>query len=174
MANQAGTILRGFGHCPEYSEIYPSSRFHSGWSISGRTRTEVDQVRPRWFGQDVSVVPDSGIGRTQDSRTGRNSVRWCDRNTFQPTIPQPIRRKRRAGDRVVTGTEVERNARREGALWGTPRKRGLFGPEGQNSVSSGSDVMEARSGWPPDDEYPEDEYLKETRTSRLFYRVCFR
>ena len=35
--------------------------------------------------------------------------------------------------------------RREGALWGTPRKRALFGPEGQDSVSSGSDVEVAQS-----------------------------
>ena len=141
-----GTILRGYGHCPEYANKCPSSRFHSGRSISGRTQTEVDQVRPRWFGQDLSLVPDSGIGRTQDSRTGRKSVGWCDQNTFQPTIPQPIRRKRRAGDRVVTGADVERNVRREGALWGTPRKRALLGLEGQNSVSSGSDVTEGPVG----------------------------
>ena len=85
---------------------------------------------------------------------------------------------------------MERNVRMEGALWGTPRKRPLFGPEGQNSVSSGSDVTEARSGWPLDDEYvtearsgwpledeypevaqsgwpPEDEYLEETRSPRV-------
>ena len=30
-----------------------------------------------------------------------------------------------------------------------------FGPEGQHSVSSGSDVAEAQSGWPLDEEYPE-------------------
>ena len=62
----------------------------SGRSISGRTWTEAGQVRPRWFGQDLSEVPDSGIGRTQDSRTGRNSVGWCDQNTFQPTSPMFI------------------------------------------------------------------------------------
>ena len=107
-----------------------------------------------------------------------------------PPIPQLIGRKRRAGARVVTGADVERNVRREGALWGTPRKRTLFGPEGHNSISSGSDVTEARSGWPPDDEYvteaqsgwppedeypevaqsgwpPEDEYLEETRSPRV-------
>ena len=104
-------------------------------------------------------------------------------------IPQPVGRKRRAGARMVTGSHVERNVR-EGALWGTPRKRHIFGPEGQNSVSSGSDVTEAQSGWPPDDEYVtearsgwpledeypevaqsgwpfEDEYLEETRSPRV-------
>ena len=66
--------------------------------------------------------------------------------------------------------------RREGARWGTPCKRALFGPEGQNSVSSGSDVAEAQLGWPPDVEYPvvaqsgwpsEDEYLEEARSPRV-------
>ena len=134
MADQAGTILRGSGHCPQYSEIFPTSRFDSSHSISGRTRTEASQVRPRWFGQDLSEVPDSGICRTQDSRTGQNNVGWCDRNTSQPTSSQPIRRKRRAGDRVVTNSDVGRDVKREGARWGTPRKRALFGPVG---VASG-------------------------------------
>ena len=100
----------------------------------------------------------------------------CDQNTFQPIIPQPIRRKRRAGDRVETKSDVGRDVRREGAQWGTPHKRALFGPEGQNSVSSGSDVVEARLEWPPDDKYPEvaqsgwppqDEYPEETRSPRV-------
>ena len=48
--------------------------------------------------------------------------------------------------------------------------------EGQNSVSSGSDVTEAQLGWPLDDEYPavaqsgwppEDEYLEEARSPRV-------
>ena len=123
MADQSGSILRGYGHCPEYSEIFPTSRLDSGRSISGQPRTEAGQVRPRWFGQDLSEVPDSGIGRTQHSRTGWTNVGWCDQNTFQPTIPQPIGRKRRAGDRVETKLDVGRGARREGARWGTPRKR---------------------------------------------------
>ena len=146
MADEAGMILRCYGHCPDYSEIFPTSGFNSGRSILNRTRTEADQVRPTWLGQDLSEVPDSGIGRTQYIRTCRNSVGWCDQNTFQPPIPQPIRRKRRAGDQVVTGSDVGRDVRREGALWGTPRKRALFGPEGQDSVSSGSDVEVAQSG----------------------------
>ena len=41
-------------------------------------------------------------------------------------------------------------------MWGTPRKRALFGPKGQDSVSSVSDVAEAQSGWSPDDEFPEE------------------
>ena len=44
--------------------------------------------------------------------------------------------------------------RREGTRWGTPRKRALFGLDGPDSMSSGSDVAEAQLKWPPDDEYP--------------------
>ena len=65
---------------------------------------------------------------------------------------------------------------KEGALWGTPRKRAFFGSDGQNSISSGSDVPEGRSGWPPDGEYPEvaqfrgspeDYCSEETRSPRV-------
>ena len=134
------------------------------------------QVRPRWFGQDLSEVPDSGIGHTQDNRTDRNNVVWCDQNTYQPTSSQPIRRKRHAGDRLETRSDVDRGVRREGVHWGTPRKRALFVLEGPNSMSSGSDVAEAQLGCPPDDEYPavaqsgrpyEDEYLEEARSPRV-------
>ena len=138
MPDSAGTILRGSGHCPEYSEIFPTSGFDSGHSILGRTQMEAGQVRPRWFGQEV---PDSGIGRTQDNRTGQGNVGWCDQNTSRPTSSQPIRRKLRAGDWIETRSDVGRDVRREAARWGTQRKRALFGPEGQNGVSSGSDGL---------------------------------
>ena len=38
--------------------------------------------------------------------------------------------------------------------WGTPRKRALFGSDGSDSMSSGSDVVEAQYWGPPDDKYP--------------------
>ena len=65
---------------------------------------------------------------------------------------------------------------KEGALWGTPPKHALFGSDGQNSISSGSDVPEGRSGWPPDGEYPEvaqfrgspeDDCREETQSPRV-------
>ena len=74
---------------------------------------------------------------------------------------------------MVTVSNAGPDVGSEGAMWGTPCKRALFGPEEQHSVSSVSDVTEAQSGWPPDDEYPEvaqsgwppdDEYLKEARS----------
>ena len=56
---------------------------------------------------------------------------------------------------MVTVSDVGLDVRREGAMWGTPHNRALFGPEGQDSVSLVSDVVEAQSGWPPDDGFPE-------------------
>ena len=155
MADQAGTTLRGYGHCPEYSEIFPLDRFNLGRSIPNRPRTAAEQVRPRWFGHDLSGAPDSGIGRTEDGKMRSGRVGRFGQSKFQPTIPQPIRRKRRAGGRVVTASDAGLDVRSEGAMWGTPCKRSLFGPEGQDSVSSVSDV-EAQSGWPPDDENTEE------------------
>ena len=58
---------------------------------------------------------------------------------------------------MVTVSDVGLDVRSEGAMWGTPRKRALFGPEAQDSVSLVSDVVEAQSGWPPDDEFPEED-----------------
>ena len=47
--------------------------------------------------------------------THRCRVGWCNQSTFQPTIPQPIRRKRRAGDQVVMGSDAGMDVRSEGA-----------------------------------------------------------
>ena len=69
-------------------------------------------------------------------------------STFRPTFPQPIRRKCRAGARVMTAPDVGLDVRSEGEMWGMPHKRALFGPEGHDSVSSVSGG--------PDDEFPEE------------------
>ena len=100
MTNQAGTIFRGSGHCPEYSENFPTT---TGRSTLDRPRMEADWVPPDGSDKDMSGVLNSGIGRAQD--------------TFRTTIPQPVERKRRAGDRLVSGPDIEMHVRREGALW---------------------------------------------------------
>ena len=127
-----------------------------GRSIPNRPRTAAEQVRPRWFGHDLSGAPDSGIGCSEDGRTRGGRIGRFGQSTFQSTFPQPVRRKRRAGGRVVTVSDVGLDVRSEGAMWGTPRKRALFGSEGQDSVSSVSDVAEAQSEWPLDDEFTEE------------------
>ena len=71
---------------------------------------------------------------------------------------------------------MDREVRREGTRWGTPRKRALFSPDGPDSMSSGSDVAEAQLRWSPDGEYPvvaqsgrpyNDESLEEARSPRV-------
>ena len=135
-------------------------------TAAGRSRMvlgqHAQQVRPRWFGHDLSGAPDSGIGYSGIAWTHCDRVGRFGRSTFRPTLPQPARRKRRAGSRVVRVSDVGLDGRSEGARWGTPRKRALFGPEGQDSVSSVSDVVEGQSGWPPEDVFPE-----EARSSRV-------
>ena len=58
---------------------------------------------------------------------------------------------------MVTVSDVGLDERSEGDMWGMPHKRALFVPEGQDSVSSVSDGMEAQSWWPPDDVFPEED-----------------
>ena len=131
MAVQAGTTLRGYGRCPEYSEFFLLDRLDLGRSIPSRPRTTAEQV-PRWFGQDLSEAPDSGIGRTKDGKTRGGSVGRFDQSTFQPTIPQT--------QTPVTVSDAGLDVRSKRAMWGMPRKCALFG---QDSVSSVSDVAEA-------------------------------
>ena len=66
MADSTRTMLRESRHCPEYSEIFPTGRLDPGQLIGDRTQRKTAQVR--WFGQNLSEVPDSGIGYTQDNR----------------------------------------------------------------------------------------------------------
>ena len=130
---------------------------------------DTERVRPRWCGQDRSEMWDSGLGRTP--------------STFRPTSPQSAGRKRRVGDRLASGPGIGMPVSNKRALWGTPRKRAFFGSDGQNSVSSESDVPEggysevaqsSRSpqnddrtgtqswrnfGWSPDMAAPEDGQL---------------
>ena len=130
--------------------------FDFSQSIPNGPRTVAERAQPRWFGHDLSGVPDSGIGYSGNARTRDDGVGRFGQSTFQPTLPQPTRHKRRAGGRVVTVSDVGLDFGNEAAMWGTPRKQALFGPEGQDSVSSVSHVVEAQPGWPPDDDFPEE------------------
>ena len=73
-------------------------------------------------------------------------------------------------------TECRQRGVKGGTWWSTPRKHALFGSDGPDSMSSGSDVMEAQLRWPPDDEYPMvaqsgrpyiDDSLEEARSPRM-------
>ena len=41
---QPGQFYLKSGHCPEYSEIFPTTRFDSGHLILGQTQMEAGQV----------------------------------------------------------------------------------------------------------------------------------
>ena len=102
--------------------------------------------------RNTPEAPDSGIGRTQDSKTRGGSVGWCNQSIFQQTIPRPIRRKRRAGGRMVTVSDAGPDVGSEGPCGVCHASEPFLVLEGQHSVSSVSDVAEAQPGWPLDDE----------------------
>ena len=115
-------------------------------------RTQSTQVR--WFGQDLSRAPDSGIGYSQDHRTQWAGDDWVEQDSCHPTGSQLMGRKHRAGDRLATSPYVDYVVRQRENRWDTPRKRALFGSDGPDSMTSGSDVVEAQDYEPPDDGYP--------------------
>ena len=63
-------------------------------------------------------------------------------------------RKRRAGDRFAPSPYDEDVVRQTEHRWDTPRKRALFGSDGPDSMTSGSDVVEAQDYELPRDGYP--------------------
>ena len=65
--------------CPEYSDFFPTRPVDETGQFGDRTQRGSTQVR--WFGQDLSRAPDSGIGYTQDHRT-----RWADDGWVDGTI----------------------------------------------------------------------------------------
>ena len=153
MTDSTRTMLRESRYCPEYSEFFPTARFDDpGQWIGDRTQRRTGQVR--WFGQDLSGAPDSGIGYTQDNRTQWVNGGWVELDSNRPTSSQPMGRKRQAGDWLDTRPNVDREVRRTKNRWGTPRKRAVFGSDGPDSMSSGSDIAKAQLWWPPDGEYP--------------------
>ena len=139
-----------------FTRLWPLPGIFFHMTCSNGPRIAAEQVRPRWLGHDLPGAQDSVIGYSGNARTHGDRVGRFGQSTFRPTLPESARRKHRAGGRVVTVSDVGLDERSEGAMWGTPRKRALFGPEDQDSVSSVSDVVEAQSGWPPEDVFPEE------------------
>ena len=94
MANQAGTTLRGYGRCPEYSEKNPSDTFSAG-----RLRTDL--------GQHLSRFSPDGLGMTcQEHRirelvavgmAGRVVVEWAGLAKVHSDQPYLSRSEANAG-----------------------------------------------------------------------------
>ena len=119
-----GTTVRGYSCCPESCGIFPADTLDFGGSISDGLRTDVDKVMPRWGGHGLSWPPDSGIGLGSDGRTRGRGLGRFDQSTFWPTIPQLTRRKRRAGGRVMTDSDMGLDV----MLERTQRVRRISGP----------------------------------------------
>ena len=117
-------------------------------------RTQRGYTQVRWFGQDLSRAPDSGIGYSQDHRTQWANGDWVEQDSYHPTGSQLMGRKRRAGDRLATSPNVDEVVHQRENRWGTPRKRALFDSDVPDSMTSGSDIVEAQYWGPPDDGYP--------------------
>ena len=138
--------------CPEYAEIFPMDQVDETGQFWNQTQRGSTQVR--WFGQDLSRAPDSGIGYSQNHRTQWAGDDWVEQDSCHPTGSQLMGRKRRAADRLATSPYVDDVVRQRENRWDTPCKRALFGSDGPDSMTSGSDVVEAQDYGPPDDGYP--------------------
>ena len=103
---------------------------------------------------DLSRAPDSGIGYSQDHRRQWARDNWVEQDSSHPTGSQLMGLKRQAGDRLATSLYADDVVRQRENRWNTPRKRALFGLDGPDSMTSGSDVVEGQDYGPPDDSYP--------------------
>ena len=99
--------------------------------------------------------PDSGLGHTQNYRTGYTQVEDDDAWTFAQWTEQPAGRKRRAGGRPSFNRILEETGIHRGSRWDSPWKRALFTFDGPDSTTSGSDILEGHADRPPEIEYSE-------------------
>ena len=138
-----------YRHCPEYAEFFPTDQGSETGKFGNQTQKGSSQVR--WFGQDLSRAPDSGIGYSQDHRTQWAGDDWGKRKSSQPTDSQLM--GRRAGDWFAPSSYEEDVVRQTEHRWDTPRKRTLFGSDEPDSMTSGSDVVETHDFRLPRDGY---------------------
>ena len=146
------TRIREHRRCPEYAEFFSTDQVNEIDKFGNRPQKGSVQVR--WFGQDLSRAPDSGIGYSQDHRTQWAGDDWVEQDSCHPKDSQLIGCKRRAGDRFAHSPYEDDVVRQTENLWDTPRKRALFVLDGLDSMTSGSDVVEVQDYGPPGDGYP--------------------
>ena len=91
--------IREHRRCPEYAKKFPTDQLNETDNFGNRTQK--GSVPVRWFGQNLSRAPDSGIGYSQDHRTQWAGDDWGKQNSGHPMGSQLMGRKRRAGDRFV-------------------------------------------------------------------------
>ena len=69
---------------------------------------------------------------------------WVEQDSWYPMGSQLMGRNRRAGDRFAPRQYEGDVVRQTENRWDTPRKRALFGSDGLDSMTSGSDVVEVQ------------------------------
>ena len=138
------TMTREHRQYPEYSENFSTERVDETGRFGDRPQRESTQVR--WFGQEVSREPDSGIGYTQNHQTRWADDGWMEPDSFALTTSQPTGRKHRAGGRSAVRQIPDGAVHWRDNQWGIPHKRALFVSDGPDSTSSGSDVVEGHYG----------------------------
>ena len=93
-------MIREHRRCPEYAEIFPTEQVDETGQFGNQAERGSTQVR--WFGQNLSRAPDSGIGYSQDHRMQWTGDDWVEQDSYHPTGSQLMGCKRRAGDRLAT------------------------------------------------------------------------
>ena len=117
--------------------------------------TDLHQWEPtqvRWDGRDGRRELDSGLGHTQDYRTGYTDD---DDWTFTQWTEQPVGRKRRARGRPAVNRIPEETGVPRDSRWDSPRKRALSTSDGPDNMTSGNDIPEGHADRPPEIEYSE-------------------
>ena len=150
--NSTRTRIKEHRRCPEYADIFPTDQVNETDTFGNRTQKGSVQVR--WSGQDSFRAPDSGIGYSQDHRTQWAGDDWGEQDSCHAMGSQLMGRKRRAGDRFAPSPYEDDVVRQTENQWDTPRKGALFGSDGLDSMTSGSDVVEVQEYGPPGDGYP--------------------
>ena len=77
------TRIREHRRCPEYAKFFPPDQVDETGRFGYRTQRGSTQVR--WFGQDLSRAPDSGIGYSQDHRTQWAGDDRVEQDSCHPT-----------------------------------------------------------------------------------------
>ena len=134
------------------------SEYSDFFSIHRKLEYDEDRDLHQWEstqvrrdGRDGRREPDSGLGYTQDYRTGYTDDDW----TFTQRTEQPAGRKCRAGGRPAFNRIPEETGEHRDSQWDSPRKRALFTSDGPDSTTSGSDIPEGHADRPPEVEYSE-------------------
>ena len=128
----------------EYSDFFSTQREREYDQDTDLPRRESTQIS--WDGRDGRRELDSGLGHTQDYRTRYTD----DDRTFTQPTEQPAGRKHRAGGRPAVNRIPEETVVHRDSWWDIPRKRALFTSDGQDSMTSGSDIPEGYADRPPE------------------------